>query len=219
MDGPTNDATRTPENLSVPIYNELRRALISGRLMPGDSVSIRTLALGHNVSTMPVREALKLLSIEKALIGEAKKAYRVPDMHPRQAANLFQIRAVLEGEAAGNAIGKLSKADFSRLRAMTKRMNDAWAANDACRFLDINFDFHSLIYMRAGNADLSDLIESLFVRTGPWLAHSIINLSAPEDWNNEHFAIVDSLEAGDAARARLLVEDDAKWSMTLLRQQ
>jgi len=205
------------ESQSLPVYEELRRRLISGWMKPGDTASIRQLAAELGVGAMPVREALKNLWSQKALSGEAKKAYRVPVLDQHQAANLFHIRAVLEGGAAEAAVAHLTKDDITKLRVFSRRMNRAWKANDSQAFLETNFAFHSLIYNRAGNKDLFDLIELLFMRTGPMLAHAIVNLARIEDWENEHLAIVDAIEQKDAALTRRLVEEDAKWGMNLFR--
>ena len=82
-------------NLSANVYADLRLKLIVGDLKPGETLSIRTLADEYDHSAMPVREALRQLSSEGALVGEAKKAYRVPDLSPNEAAKLFYVRAAL----------------------------------------------------------------------------------------------------------------------------
>ena len=53
-----HDIAAAPESLSAGIYEDLRVLLASGRLRPGDTLSIRKLAAEYGVSAMPVREAL-----------------------------------------------------------------------------------------------------------------------------------------------------------------
>jgi DNA-binding GntR family transcriptional regulator len=213
------NTSKTPENLGTRIYQDLRWQLIVGDLLPGDAVSIRKLAEQYNVSAMPVREALRQLATEGALIGAAKKAYRVPGLGPSEAANLFFIRAVLEGASAEIVASGQRSVNFSKLRVLAKKMDVAWQNSDSKGFLLNNFHFHSLIYKKTGNADLGSLIEDLYVRTGPWLARGIIALSVPEDWQSDHAEIVDAIEAFDPVRARKLMEEDARWGMRLYRQQ
>ncbi|MGB3315206.1 MAG: GntR family transcriptional regulator [Albidovulum sp.] len=217
MDQKTETAPPPPKTLSATVYEDLRSRMIIGKLLPGDTISIRTLAAEHGMSAMPVREALKQLALEKALSGAAKRAYRVPDLTRNQAANLFQIRAVLEGGAAESAAQNLSPRDLDALRKWTRQMDAAWEARDASKFLAANFRFHSLIYSRAKNEELFDLIENLLVRTGPWLAQGILSLTSPDDWLGEHDAIIAALEARDAARARARIEEDARWGMTFFQ--
>lgn len=205
------------KSFSVRVYEDIRTRMIVGKLLPGDTISIRTLAAEHGMSAMPVREALKQLAMEKALSGAAKRAYRIPDMTPREASNLFEIRAVLEGGAAESATPNMTAKDFVELKKLSAAMEAAWPVGDATRFLEANFGFHSLIYSRAGNQDLCDLIANLLVRTGPWLAGGILSLTRESDWLGEHDMIIAALESGDSARARALIEEDARWGMTFFR--
>ena len=55
-------------NLSAKVYADLRLKLIIGDLKPGETLSIRTLAEEYDHGSMPVREALRQLSFEGALV-------------------------------------------------------------------------------------------------------------------------------------------------------
>ena len=218
MDRAVTIEKSVPENLSASIYADLRMKLIVGDLQPAESLSIRTLAEEYGVSAMPVREALRQLASEDALIGAAKKAYRVPDLTPAEAANLFFVRSVLEGAAAEIAATNMPEADFKVLTRLTGDMEKAWGQRDASAFLRANFEFHSVIYARAQNGALRSIIDSLYARTGPWLAHGITDLVNPDKWLGEHVAIIDALRNKDAALTRRLIEEDAQWGVELYRQ-
>lgn len=207
----------TKGNLSEKIYEDLKLRLIVGDLAPGTALSIRTLAEEANLSAMPVREALKRLENEKALSGSAKRAYRVPSVTPDVASDLFFLRATLEGAAAELAMDRLTKADLKQLRSFSNAMDAAWKTGDARSFLLNNFRFHSLIYWSCGNQDLSELAESLYVRSGPWLGKAIRELSDTADWANEHHDIIDAFSKGEKQRVRQLIESDVNWGTALFR--
>jgi DNA-binding GntR family transcriptional regulator len=202
-------------NLSTVIYDDLRFQLIVGKLEPGDSLSIRTLAAQYNVSTMPVREALKKLETEKALTGAIKKAYRVPQLGPGAVSNLFHIRAVLEGEAAAIAATSMLKSEIETIHRLTRIVDAAWKQGDAHRFLENNFAFHSTIYRAANNQDLSDIAESLYARSGPWLGRAIRHIASVDEWESHHHEIVQAIESRDSEAARRLMEEDVKWGKNL----
>ncbi|MCB2136421.1 MAG: GntR family transcriptional regulator [Rhodobacteraceae bacterium] len=206
------------ENLSQKIYADLRLRLIVGDLAPDDTLSIRTLAEDFNVSTMPVREALKRLEFEKALAGSAKRAYRVPAILPEAASNLFFVRATLEGAAAELAINHLTQGDLKHLRDYSDAMDAAWEKGDARSFLLNNFKFHSMIYRSSGNPDLSELAETLYARSGPWLGKAIRELADKADWANEHHDILLAIDVGDRARVRKLIEEDVNWGTAFFRR-
>lgn len=192
--------------------------LIVGDLVPAQTLSIRTLAEEYSISAMPVREALRQLASEDALIGAKKKAYRVPDLTSEEAANLFFVRAVLEGAAAEIAAERAQKSDIIILEKLAVEMEIAWRNRNSSTFLGANFGFHSHIHALTGNDALQSMIESLYVRTGPWLAHGIVNLVNPDHWMGEHTDIIEALRKRDGATARSLIEQDAEWGVHLYRE-
>ena len=204
-------------NLSSRIYLDLRQKLIVGDLRPAEALSIRTLAENYGVSAMPVREALRQLASEDALVGAAKKAYRVPDLTSDEAANLFFVRAVLEGAAAEQAAAMATEADFEVLEGLAQSMEAPWKQQDASTFLKQNHLFHRHVYSLSGNAALTSMIDSLYMRTGPWLAHGIVELVNPEYWEGYHPEIIQALRERDGAKARHLAEKDAGWGVDLYR--
>ena len=219
MNNHTRNSAGNKPNLSTIIYEDLRFQLIVGKLEPGDSLSIRTLAEQYNVSTMPIREALKKLETEKALTGAIKKAYRVPELSPGEISNLFHIRAVLEGAAAEIAATTMSKAEIETIYRLTRIVDAAWKQGDAHRFLENNFAFHSTIYRAANNQDLSDIAESLYARSGPWLGKAIRHIASVDEWESHHHEIVRAIESRDGEEARRLMEEDVKWGKNLFGKE
>lgn len=215
MKGQGGVSVKGNTNLSTIIYQDLRFQLIVGKLEPGDSLSIRTLAEQYNVSTMPIREALKKLETEKALTGAIKKAYRVPELLPREVYNLFHIRAVLEGAGAEIAATTMGQSDIDTILRLTLVVDAAWKQGDAHRFLENNFAFHSTIYQAANNQDLSDIAESLYARSGPWLGKAIRHMASVDEWESHHYDIVKAIKSRDGTEARRLMEEDVKWGMNL----
>lgn len=210
--------TPPSENLSHGVYEVVRQKLILGELEPGAPLSIRTLAKEFDVSAMPVREALRQLASEQALIGAAKKAYRVPDLTPKEAAELFFVRSVLEGAAGELAAAQMTGADLDRLDGLAGLTRAAWVAGDARGYIKANFAFHSAINARAGNDDLLMMIDALYARTGPWLAQGVVGLIQVDKIEDGHGKIVDALSSSDAKEVRRLVEEDAQWAINLFQQ-
>lgn len=207
------------ENLSQSVYGVLRQRLILGDLSPGASLSIRTLAQEFGTSAMPVREALRQLASEKALIGAAKKAYRVPDLSAQDAANLFFLRSVLEGAAAALAVGNMTQGDIAELEKRAQETRAAWATGAAQGYTEANFLFHSAINAQARNPDLQEMIDAIYARTGPWLAQAVARLIQADTIEDGHNRIVAACASGNAKEVRRLVEEDAQWAINLVKQK
>ncbi|AXI53353.1 HTH-type transcriptional regulator McbR (plasmid) [Pseudoseohaeicola sp. NH-UV-7] len=205
------------ESLSEQVYQHLREALISGDFVPESKISTRTVAAQNGISVMPVREALKRLSAEGALEVEAKRAYRVPKLNPKKAADLFEVRAILEAAGAAAAAKLISPAALSQLDLMCDAAEEAWHNGDVGAFLRLNARFHRAVHAQSGNSFLADTVDMIFVRTGPLLGLAIGKIVDQADWENDHRKLVQALRSGDSAEAGRLMEQDAAWGMGLFR--
>jgi DNA-binding transcriptional MocR family regulator len=75
--------------LHAHVYDELRRRLITGKVMPGVGLSTRGLASELGVSQMPVRDALSRLAAEGAVQIRSKRKIEVPPMTEARFADLL----------------------------------------------------------------------------------------------------------------------------------
>ena len=205
------------ESLSDQVYQHLREALISGDFVPESKISTRTVAAQNGISVMPVREALKRLAAEGALVVEAKRAYRVPKLNPKKAAELFEVRAILEGAGAVAAAKLISTEALSQLDLLCDAAEEAWHNRDVGAFLRLNAQFHRAVHAQSGNSFLADTVDTIFVRIGPLLGLAIGQIADHADWENDHRKLVQALRSGDCVEAGRLMERDAAWGMVLFQ--
>ena len=105
------------QTLGERAYAKLADLLISGRLAPGEKLSLRAAADVLGVSIMPVREAVSRLVADKALEVTPNRAVRVPPMSAAQFRDLTKVRIAIEGHAAARSFGI-----YTRYRAPTGLM-------------------------------------------------------------------------------------------------
>jgi DNA-binding GntR family transcriptional regulator len=188
------------------VYLELREQIISGRLRPGDSLSIRTLAGLLDVSPMPVRTALRRLADEGALDGRPNRTYTIRILAPDEFREILALRLLLEGEAAEQAAGRLGPADVARLRSINDHMYRD-EPFDAETFLNLNRQFHFLIY-GANRAPLTmRFIESLWLQIGP-LLNLVMHDSHTRHGEAIHKAALAAAERSDGPALRKAVVTD-----------
>jgi len=209
------DESAMPDALNDQIYQDLRWKLITGVYNPGDPISIRSVADEAGVSMMPVREALKRLESERALVASARRSFRVQALTARDVADLFFVRSHLEGLATERAVPKLTSAQIRRLGELAAQMNEYVEARDINAYLSNNYTFHFTIYLATGIAELCAIIENLWVQTGPSLANGLRQQQPDEEWKTTHREIVDAIAARDTGAARQLMEKDIRWGMSL----
>ncbi len=204
-------------SFSEQVYNSLRDALISGDLEPGEKISTRTLAASYQISAMPVREALKRLEAQAALEVEAKRAFRVPVLNPKSAAELFQVRSVLEAAGASCAAQSISAEEIVQLERLCDAADIAWRHGDVGAFLHTNAGFHRIINNRSGNGFLAETLEAINMRSGPWLGLAIRKIVDKVEWGDKHRKIVAALRDRDSDEAGRLMEEDSNWGMQLFQ--
>lgn len=204
------------ETLQERIYRELRRALMSGAVRPGQVVSSRTLAEMLGTSPMPVRDAIRRLVTEHALIALPNRTMIVPDLTEKLIDEIYKIRIVLEGLATEEAAARISKAELKELAALEDKMVERLSAGKIADYLEANWQFHFSIYNAAGLPQLLSLIEGLWLQIGP-----SISRQRPENHSHEisyhHRKIIDALAAGDAVAARDAIVADISQGREALK--
>jgi DNA-binding GntR family transcriptional regulator len=72
------------EKLHDRAYLEVKKAIISGAIRPGVTITIRAMAAALGTSPMPVRKALRRLVAERALVMLPARSVTVPRMTAEQ---------------------------------------------------------------------------------------------------------------------------------------
>lgn len=183
-------------------YQALRQALMSGRLRPGEEVSLRQAAAALRISVTPVREALRRIESEGGLVVHGKnRVLRVPIISPEELLEIRNIRLTLEGMAVQAAAHNMSRQQMRLITNACALMQEAAEVRDADRYLEHNWRFHSLIYRTANMPILLSLIEGMWIRVGSLIR---LALQRPAHFDKTmafHWQAERALRAGDAAAA------------------
>ncbi|MGR3486026.1 MAG: GntR family transcriptional regulator [Paracoccaceae bacterium] len=197
--------------LAEAAYAALKTDLMTGAHLPGERLSIRTLAQARGTGTAPMREALKRLASERVLEGSAKRSYAVPVLDAKRAGDLFNLRGLLECEAAIQAMPAMDDALLAELEATIQPMREAAAAGRLDAYMVENHRFHFLIYARCDNPDMIAVIERLWMQTGPSLRAGLGASEPDASWPRAHHAIVAALRQGSQADLRSHLLEDIRW--------
>ncbi|WPB55403.1 GntR family transcriptional regulator [Xylophilus sp. GOD-11R] len=208
-DNPPETSDRiSHSSLSTKVYDFIRSALANGELMPGQKLSARTLIDRLGVSQTPVREAMLQLVAERALTMNRNKSVTVPVLSADDYIELRDIRVALEGLACRCAVEHVKDSDIAALDKLHRQMMVAKRGGDYRSTMRLNREVHLGIYALSGRSELVALIESLWVRTGPYLnlIYRDTGLKVPKF--HEHEALLAALKARDAeAAAEAVVRD------------
>jgi DNA-binding GntR family transcriptional regulator len=163
------------QTLSMDVYDQLKGLLMSGKMMPGQQLSLRPTADALQVSVMPVREATQRLVAEKALEIGPSRIIRVPMMTVSQFREITSIRINLEGFATEHACANMSNLYLAEIEALDADFNRELEQSnpDGTKVISINTDLHFAIYRASEMPMLLQLIEALWLRVGPILNYDL----------------------------------------------
>lgn len=133
------------------VYDKLRRAIMSGKLVPGQAVSIRSLAFSLGTSAIPVREALRRLAAERAIEVLPNGSVGVPAMSRARFEDLRRTRVLVEGFAVELAAGRLSDADYRKMENADEKRKIAVRGGDLRSALHYAQRFRFVIFQASGS--------------------------------------------------------------------
>lgn len=201
-------STLAHSSLATKVYESLRTSLANGELAPDQRLNGRILSERLGVSQTPVREAMLQLVAERALTLNRNKSVTVPALTAEQFIELRDIRVALESLAVRCAAEHITEADVNGLEAVHKRMVAAKKRGDFRTTMRLNRELHLATYRLSRRPELVALIESLWVRTGPYLnllyQQGSQNVTEP----HEHEQLMKALRARDAEAAAASIARD-----------
>lgn len=201
-------------NLRESAYRALHDAFTRGEFAPGDVLSLRGLAEQLGTSMTPVREAVRRLVAEGALVDTRSRTLLVPPFDARRMADLKSARLALEALVLDQAMDRIAPADIAALKAELERPP---APGQDGPDLVRNYAFHFRLYRLSGSEVLLPMVEALWVQYGAYL-NLIIKQDAARNVAEHvhHHAIVAALEGGDRAAAKRALEADIERSFALI---
>ena len=108
------------------VYEQIRDAFASGRVVPGQRIVIREFARSFGTSMMPIRDALRRLEAEHAVVTTTGRNLAVPIMTASDYEELCLIRVSLEGLAASEAAKTITEAQIQEASECAGGMEDAF---------------------------------------------------------------------------------------------
>lgn len=187
------------------VRDEIRAAILDGRMKPGERLVEEQLAQIYGVSRNPVREAIRALATEGLVDVSTRRGAHVAVHDPQEAAETVEVRALLEAHNARLAARHENPEVLARAAAILEKGRVAVTARRWEALAALNEQFHSTLGEAASNRILSDLLRTLRERSALFFT--------PDDrerrrltWE-EHAAILEAILAGDEERAANLARD------------
>lgn len=141
------------------VYKKLRHGIRSGEYHPGQRLREAELATQLAVSRTPVREAIRRLASDGLIEVAPSRGMMIIKLGKQQVRELYALRKVLEGAAAGMAAQHASPSELADMRALVEQMNNASRA--PAEVARMNRLFHVAIHEAAHNRYLAQALSQL----------------------------------------------------------
>ena len=193
------------KSLRVLVLDAIRKAIITGRFPPGARLVEDQLAKELGVSRNPVREALHALEGEGLVTMSPRRGAVVATVTPQDAAQMFEVRELLEAFATRMAARNGTERDVTALRRLLVTTEEALETADPVQLGRRNTDFHSSISLMTKNNYLIELMRSM-ARRMEWIFRQDAVRRGPGSLD-EHAAIVDAIAVGNEDLAASLAAE------------
>ncbi len=168
MSGEANLAMLLPPSrvLSEHIADQLRQAIVTDQLKPGERIVEREIAKAMETSRGPVRDALLLLENEGLVVRYPHRGSFVTSLSIEDAEEIYSLRLALELLAVEYVVKRATPEQLDELDGYVEQMADVAAQTyDVGQFTELDLAFHRAICRLSGHKRLLDAWEQLSVQT------------------------------------------------------
>lgn len=196
------------------VYEVVRRSIMRGLLPPGTHLTQGQLAEQLQMSTTPVREALRRLAGEGLVRIDAHRGAIVRGLDKDELAEIYEIRLLLEPLAIRKAAENITDAELDQAEALWERMNDH---SDTGQWSELNREFHGVFARAARSPALIGILRGLRDTSAPYVRLSIaMHPGFSETANGEHRELLDACRVRDADRAAAIEEKHLKATLAAI---
>ena len=148
-------------DLVAMVEDQLRKAILNGRIRPGERIVEADLARQMGISRAPVREAARRLESAGLLVARPRHGFAVREFTARQVEDLYLVRMELELMACRGACQQASDAELAALEPEVDAMVARASRLSRAERVALDLGFHKRVVALSGNAYLQRLYGQL----------------------------------------------------------
>lgn len=193
--------------LSEIAYEKIKEAIIVSELAPGQEVSESQLAERFGMGKAPLRRALASLTQEGLVQPQSRRGYVIAPLTMKDIHDIWDLRLLLETEAARQAAGHVDEKYLKSLDRVCKKGYKHGDRASQRAYLSANREFHLAICLSSGNTRLAKIVEQLIDHMSRMLFLGIVVAQSADQWEHGHTALVNALVEGDGDRAAAIMKE------------
>jgi DNA-binding GntR family transcriptional regulator len=183
----------------------VRTRILLGQIEPGQVESVSNVASALGVSITPVREAIMDLANLGMVEVIRNRGFRVPVLSDHDLDEIFRLRTMVEVPAMAEVARIVGKSPLPRFRQIAEQITTAARDADLTAFLELDRQFHLGMLELLGNRRLLALVSQLRDQARMQGLQKMADRGELTHSGQEHIAIVDAVESGNAELTAELV--------------
>lgn len=199
------------------VYREMRDLLLFGEFAPGQAITIQGICDALGAGMTPVREAIRRLTAEGALVFLGNRRVVVPSLTVSHVNELIFARQAIEPQLVVRATERATDSTIEELAKIDGALDVAIERGDVRTYLEQNYRFHARLYSMAEAPILSALADGLWLRFGPSL-RVVCGRVGTQNLPDQHHEALDAMRAGDAQGAAKAMREDVIQGMEQVRR-
>ncbi|MEL7624966.1 MAG: GntR family transcriptional regulator [Clostridiales bacterium] len=208
----------TYKNLQDHAYDYLLEAILTEKLLPGQTYSVTLIAEQIGMSRTPVRDALQRLSQEKYVDILPSKGFLVHRISEQDIKEIFELRCAIEGYSCFSLASQITTAQgieaLGKLESCLARQREiAYDFANADIYLEYDRQFHNIITSFSGNSSFINIIDTNNSRITRFAKRSLQQQKFLLKTFEEHNHIYQAISSGDAEASFQAMLDHLKTPM------
>lgn len=192
----------TPKTVQSLTVKKIRDAILTGYFMPGQRLTEAALCQSMNISRTSVRESLRRLEGERLIVIVPNKGPSVAEISWREADEIYQVRGLLEAEAAALFAQRATPLEIKKMRAALDGYAKAMKNFDTIGRINTTSIFYDVLQKGCGNKVIGETLEGLMARINLLRSRSMSRPGRSQRSLAEMHDILSAIAAHDTAEAR-----------------
>jgi DNA-binding GntR family transcriptional regulator len=189
---------------------KLRDAILGGIFRPGERLLEQNLCDWMGVSRTSVREALRRLEAERLVTITPNRGPSVTEITWTEAQSIYEVRALLEGEAAARFANLATPAQLAEMKLALADFDRAVSMNAPLDRVSATGQFYAIILEGCKNPIIAEVIQGLVARINFLRARSMSQEGRSRQSTVEMWRIFDAIEKRKPEAARQAAIDHVK---------
>ena len=183
------------------VFNTLRKAILTGRLKPGERLMEVHLANKLGVSRTPIREAIRKLELEGLVIMIPRRGAEVAQITEKNLKDVLEVRRALDALSVELACDRITEEEILTLKEACDDFERAVRGKDVSVIAKADVALHDIIVKATGNQRLQQLINNLAEQMYRYRFVYIKDESQHDKLIAEHKEIFESIAERNKERA------------------